>query len=353
MKTHTHKHRGENTAAPPRPISGALLSFFFAMIIVFGGSAIGGLMLGMAAGMKMTAPPCATRPGRRKPRHAATANNAAPELSGDLSKAVHSDNGYFPVRADCPEWRDLFRALRLLQSDREAIRFEEWAETHREFCDRLTAIERRINTIGGALVGDAPASPEWAGALSIAAGRLEGEGKTPRIAFPYFSIPLGSRPWTEEGDKCPHRRMGEAEYFLLSPDEREHAIFYGEDPAAYFRRRRAMRESFDGGYAVVTRSREDVYDCWPLFNRPDRRAVHSPNAGRFAFPEHSPAVEKENCVEHYRQWGDFARVTVRIDSQEIAPHHLRKAVGLVLDEATKEFADYMAVAGHTLPPEKD
>ena len=312
-------------------------------------------MLGMAAGMEMTAPPCATRPGRRKPRPAANANNAAPELSGDLSKAVHSDNGYFPVRADCPEWRDLFRALRLLQSDREAIRFEEWAETHREFCDRLTAIERRINIIGGALVGDAPASPEWAGALSIAAGRLEGEGATPRIAFPYFSIPLGSRPWTEEGDTCPHRRIGEAEYFLLSPDERKHAIFYGEDPAAYFRRRRAMRENFDGGYAVVTASREDVYDCWPLLNRPDRRAVHSPvaGAGRFAFPDTpSPSIEEETRVRYSREWGR-TRLTVLIESDDIRGGALQRCASVAIEEAATEFTDNAAAEGYSLPPEKD
>ena len=286
MKTPTHKLCGENAAAPPAPLSGALLSFFFAVIIAFGGAAVGGLMLGMSAGMKITAPSCAGR----KTRRTAPANNPTRQDPPENAKAVHSVDGAFPVRVHSAEWRDLFRALRLLQSDREAIQYEEWAETHREFCDRLNAIERRINTVGGALVGDDPGSPEWAGALTIAAERLDGEGPTPRIAFPYFAIPPGSRGWTEEGDKCPHRRVAEAEYFLLSPEERRHAIFFGEDPGAYPRRRAKMRESFDAGFWVMTASREDVYDCWPLMNRPDRRAVHSPLAGRFAFADDAPAA---------------------------------------------------------------
>ena len=105
MKTPTNKGRGANSAAPSQPLSVALMSFFLALVMAFGGATVGGLMLGLAAGMRMTAPTCARRrnagrAGKIPPRR--MANNPRPAGFGKMPDAVHSPvaSGRFAFTAD-------------------------------------------------------------------------------------------------------------------------------------------------------------------------------------------------------------------------------------------------------------
>ena len=283
----------------------AFLALFLTLIAVVGGAALVGMMAGFSIAELAgdTAPqPSEHTPDQSPQTPKGNSVHSRPRANGRklLGQSSRRPDGNIPVhspgagrrlvgvglcestpleRMHAPasvhlewEWRILFRALRFLRADHADIRYDEGMETHREFAARINAVDRRIRAIESALTDENPKSLEWSAAVKLAAARLAPEGPTPRIAFPHFPIPLGSRAFTEEGDAHPNRPVSFGEYALLSPRERQHAIFYGDDPAAVYRRRQRIRSAFDDGCYVCTPYAGDVYS-FPYCNRPDIRAA--------------------------------------------------------------------------------
>ena len=95
-----------------------------------------------------------------------------------------------------------------------------------------------------------------------------------RRAYPHFRIPMGARPYVQEGDDHPHREISVSEYALLRPCQRQRAEFYNDDPASHYRWRTEAREALERGEYLCTRADlSDLYESFPLCNRPDKRAT--------------------------------------------------------------------------------
>ena len=93
-----------------------------------------------------------------------------------------------------------------------------------------------------------------------------------RRAYPHFPIPMNCLPYTDEGNDYPHREVSVSEYILLRKSERERAEFYGDDPASHYRWRVKMRKALERGEYICTRADlSDLYESFPLCNRPDQR----------------------------------------------------------------------------------